>query len=194
MFRRLFLALLLLLSGLFSVQLQAQSDPVERPRRVQSGSASIEPNIREPQLDSADAEAKRLYKIGVKYGNSGLYEQAAEMFERAVKLKPDYGEAYLSLGHAYYDLRLWEQAIDSLQRGLVFKPGDKDSRKRLDDAQKMLDQPAVSRKKTKSAHNGEASNAIGARMSSPTTERFDATAKPASDDNALTTIYRVGIA
>ena len=192
MFRRLFLALLLLLSGLFSVQLQAQSDPVERPRRVQSGSASIEPNIREPQSDSADAEAKRLYKIGVKYGNSGLYEQAAEMFERAVKLKPDYGEAYLSLGHAYYDLRLWEQAIDSLQRGLVFKPGDKDSRKRLDDAQKMLDQPAVSRKKTKSAHNGEASNAIGARMSSPTTERFDATARPASDDNALTKIYRVG--
>lgn len=192
MFRRLFLAVLLQLSGLFSVQLQAQSDPVERPRRVQAAPASLEPSTREPQSESANDEAKRLYKIGVKYGNSGLYEQAAEMFERAVKLKPDYGEAYLSLGHAYYDLRLWEQAIDSLQRGLVFKPGDKDSRKRLADAQRMLDQPAVSRKKTKSAHNGEGSNGVGARMAAPPTETFDATAKPASNDNALTKIYRVG--
>ncbi len=191
MFRQLFFVLLLL-SGLFSVRLQAQNDPAGRPRRIQTAPASVEPNVPEPQSKSADAEAKRLYKIGVRYGSAGLYEQAAEMFERAVKLKPDYGEAYLSLGHAYYDLRLWERAIDNLERGLAFKPGDKDSRKRLADAQRMLDQPTVSRKKTKPAPNREASNAIGARMSSPTARTSAVGATPGVADESLTKIYRVG--
>lgn len=192
MFRRLFLGVLLLLSGLFSARLQAQSEPVSRPRRIQTAPASVEPNIREPQSDSANTEAKRLYKVGVRYGEAGLYEQAAEMFERAVTLKPDYGDAYLSLGHAYYDLRRWPQAIDSIQRGLALKPGDKDSRKRLADAQRMLEQQPVSRRKTKPAADAARSDAIGPRMSSPTAEKIDAAAKPIADEEAPTKIYRVG--
>ena len=191
MSRRLFLGALLLLSGLFSAQIRAQTDPVGRPRRIQTAPAPVEPDTRQTKSKSTDDEAKRLYKIGVRYGNAGLYEQAVEMFERAVKLKPDYGEAYLSLGHAYYDMRRWEQAIDSLERGLVFKHGDKDSRKRLADAQRMLDQQqTVGRKKTGSAPNDARSNAIGARMSSSTTRSIDAATEPA--DEALTKIYRVG--
>jgi protein involved in polysaccharide export with SLBB domain len=192
MFRRLFLAVLLLLSSLFSAQLQAQIDPIGRPRRTQTAPAPVEPTSRETQSESADAEAKRLYKIGVRYGSAGLYEQAAEMFERVVKLKPDYGDAHLSLGHAYYDLRLWEQAVDSLQRGLTLKPGDKDSRRRLADAQRMLDQQTVTQQKTRPVANDAANNAIGARMSSAAYRTVDATAKPAVVDDALTKIYRVG--
>lgn len=192
MFRWLFLGVLLLLSGLFSAQLQAQIDPIGRPRRIQTVPAPDEPNIREPHSESADAEANRLYKLGVRYGNASLYEQAAEMFARAVKLKPDYGEAYLSLGHAYYDLRLWEQAIDSIQRGLVLKPGDKDSRKRLADAERMLEEQTVSGRKTRPATNREGTNAIGSRMSLPTGETNDAADKPVAADDALTKIYRVG--
>jgi len=189
MFRQLFIVLLVH-SGLFSVQLQAQNDPIVRPRRIQTAPASVEPNIRETQSESADADAKRLYKIGVRYGNAGLYEQAAEMFERVVKLKPDYGDAYLSLGHAYYDLRLWEQAIDNIERGLALKPGDKDSRKRLAGAQRMLEQQTSGRKATTPA-NSAGRSAIGARMSSPNAETIDAAAKPTADEG-LTKIYRVG--
>lgn len=191
MFGRSFLAIFLLLSGLFSVQIQAQSAPIARPRRIQPAPASVEPNMRETQSEGADGEAKRLYKIGVKYGSAGLYEQAAEMFERAVKLKPDYGEAYLSLGHAYYDLRLWEQAVDNIERGLALKPGDKDSRKRLADAERMLEQQAVSGRQTTPLTNTAGRRAIGTRMSLPTVETRDATAKPTADE-ALTKIYRVG--
>jgi len=190
MFRQLFLVLLVHF-GLLSVQLQAQNDPVGRPRRIQTAPAPVESNIRETQSESADAEAKRLYKIGVRYGNAGLYEQAAEMFERVVKLKPDYGDAYLSLGHAYYDLRLWEQAVDSIQRGLAFKPGDKDSRKRLADAQRMLEQQTVSGRKTTLPANSAGRSAIGARMASPIAETIDAAAEPTADEG-LTKIYRVG--
>jgi len=189
MFRQLFLVLLVHF-GLLSVQLQAQNDPVGRPRRIQTAPASVEPNIRETQSESADADAKRLYKIGVRYGNAGLYEQAAEMFERVVKLKPDYGDAYLSLGHAYSDLRLWEQAIDNIERGLALKPGDKDSRKRLADAQRMLEQQTVSGRKATTPANSAGRSAIG-RMSSPIAETIDAAAKPTADEG-LTKIYRVG--
>jgi len=189
MFRQLFIVLLVH-SGLFSVQLQAQNDPIVRPRRIQTAPASVEPNIRETQSESADADAKRLYKIGVRYGNAGLYEQAAEMFERVVKLKPDYGDAYLSLGHAYYDLRLWEQAIDNIERGLALKPGDKDSRKRLADAQRMLEQQTVGGRKATTPANSAGRSAIG-RMSSPIAETIDAPAKPTADEG-LTKIYRVG--
>ena len=190
MFRQLFIVLLVH-SGLFSVQLQAQNDPIVRPRRIQTAPASVEPNIRETQSESADADAKRLYKIGVRYGNAGLYEQAAEMFERVVKLKPDYGDAYLSLGHAYYDLRLWEQAIDNIERGLALKPGDKDSRKRLADAQRMLEQQTVSGRKATTPANSSGRSAISPRMSSPIAEKIDAAAK-ANADEGLTKIYRVG--
>jgi protein involved in polysaccharide export with SLBB domain len=189
MSRRLFLGVLLLISGFFSAQLQAQIDPIGRPRRT-TVPTRTEISTHETSQSAAE-EAKRLYKIGVKYGNAGLYEQAAEMFERVVKLKPDYGEAYLSLGHAYYDLRLWDQAIDNIERGLVFKPGDKDSRKRLADAQRMFAQQAAGRRKTRPAADAARNDALGSRMSPPTAERIDAAAKPTVDD-ALTKIYRVG--
>jgi len=190
MFRQLFLGTLLLLSGLFSAQIQAQNDPAGRPRRIQGAPAPPEPKTGKTRSESADAEAKRLYKIGVRYGRVGLYEKAVEMFERAVELKPDYGEAYLSLGHAYYDLRRWEDATDSLQRGLAFKPGDKDSRKRLTDAQRMLQEQIGTRNKTGPAVNDAGVRAIGSRIPSSTARSNDAGAKP--DDEALTKFYHVG--
>ena len=192
MFRQFFLAVLLLAPGLFSAQLQAQNNPTGRPRRIQPASASDETNVSDPQSDNADDQAKRLYKIGVRYGNVGLYEQAVEMFERVVKLKPDYGDAYLSLGHAYYDLRLWAQAVDSLERGLAFKPGDKESRKRLAEAQRMLEQQTSTRKKNGPATNDARNDAIGARTSSPTVRPNEAAAKDDVADESFTKIYRVG--
>lgn len=189
MFRRLIFSALLLLSGSFSVQLQAQNDPIVRPRRTTPHPAG-EPNNRQAHSQSADDEAKRLYKIGVKYGNAGLYEQAAEMFERAVKLKPDYGEAYLSLGHAYYDLRQWEQAVDIIERGLALKPGDKDSKRRLTEARKKLQQETPSRRQTAPLNAQDAKPiGIGDR---PVAKTIDAAEKRAASDEALTGIYRVG--
>ena len=190
MLRRLIPSALLLLSGFFSVQLQAQSDPIGRPRRT-TAPAPTETISRQAHSQSADDEAKRLYKIGVQYGTAGLFEQAAEMFERSVKLKPDYGEAYLSLGHAYYDLRRWERAIDSIQRGLALKPGDKDSRRRLADAQRKLEQQTPNRREAIPA-NDEGSKAVGIPTSWPVAETINPAEKRRANDEALTKIYRVG--
>ena len=51
------------------------------------------------------AEAKRLYKEGVKYGESGLFAQAVELLNRSTKLDPGNADAHFALGHAYYDLK-----------------------------------------------------------------------------------------
>src|SRR5215208_5123489 len=42
----------------------------------------------------AKAEARRLYKEGVKYGLAGLFSQAAAIFEQAVKLDPQNADAH----------------------------------------------------------------------------------------------------
>src|SRR5436190_8075712 len=188
MFTRLLVWSLLLLPGLSSAQTQSQTNPIVRPRRTQSAPVIIESNDRPAPTPDANAEAKRLYKVGVKYGHAHLYSQAAQTFEQALKLKPDYAEAYLSLGHAYYDLHQWDRAVDSLQKGLALRPGDKDSRNRLAHAQKMLERQAIAGDKIKPSENGDSDKATGSTIS---LKGSDASERSSSTD-ALTKIYRVG--
>lgn len=77
-----------------------------------------------PVSPEARAEAKRLYKEGVKYGLAGLYTQAAEIFERAVKLDPQHADAHFGLGHAYFDLKQWKKAVGSFERAVELNPRD----------------------------------------------------------------------
>ena len=86
----------------------------------------------------ARAEAKRLYKEGVKYGLAGLYPQAVEIFQRVVKLDPKNADAHYALGHAYYDLKQWRNAIDSLKIAIELNPKDDEARDRLGLARAML--------------------------------------------------------
>lgn len=86
----------------------------------------------------ARAEAKRLYKEGVKYGLAGLYPQAVEIFQRVVKLDPKNADAHFALGHAYYDLKQWRNAIDSFKIAIELNPKDDDARDRLGIARAML--------------------------------------------------------
>ena len=72
----------------------------------------------------ARAEAKRLYKEGVKYGLAGLFTQAAEIFERAIKLDPENANAHFALGHAYFDLKQWKKAVGSFERAVELNPRD----------------------------------------------------------------------
>jgi len=177
---------LLLLSGLPSALVHGQTDPVIRPRRAQTPAASQASVQQAPSAD-ATAEAKRLYKEGVKFGTAGLFREAANNFEQAVKLSPEYGDAYLSLGHAYYDMHLWEQAIENLERGLSFKPKDKDAVYLLDRARMMLERESGGREK-------KPLMATSARQPSgfPTSLRRTASSTKPSDDSSLTKLYRVG--
>jgi protein involved in polysaccharide export with SLBB domain len=91
------------------------------------------------EVSSTDkAEAKRLYKQGVKYGESGLFAQAAEILQRSTKLDPHNADAHFALGHAYYDLKQWRKAIESLKAAVALNPKDDEARDRLGLARAML--------------------------------------------------------
>ena len=183
-------AILLLISSFPSALAQVQSD-LGRPRRTQTPAIVTETDDRKLTAAEARAEARRLYNSGVKYGRAGLFKQAAENFEQAVKLNPDYADAYLGLGHAYYDLHKWEQAIENLNNGLARKPKDKMGTDLLADARMMLEREKGSREKIALGANHAADRTIEltAPLSSPPSST--ATGKPANDA-ALTKVYRVG--
>ena len=83
-----------------------------RPRTITNSAQALssEPDV---QIGSSEAkeEAKKIYKSGVEYGNAGLFNQAAALFKRAIQLRPDYADAYRSLGLAYFDLKDWSQSV-----------------------------------------------------------------------------------
>ncbi|HYW70542.1 MAG TPA: tetratricopeptide repeat protein [Pyrinomonadaceae bacterium] len=173
MFKARIFATCFLLAGLHCAIVQAQDDSGVRPRRSQiEGITSAKPPSR-----AAMAEARKLYKAGEKYGDSGRFAEAARSFEQALKLDPEYADAYLGLGHAYYDLHQWEPAIENLQRSLDLKPKDKFAADLLTSARSMLERDAP---------KPLVANVADASLSKTTTAR----SKP--DESALTAIYRVG--
>ena len=86
----------------------------------------------------AKAEAKRLYKEAVKYGLAGLFPQAVQILQRSVKLDPQNADAHFALGHAYYDLKQYREAIESFKTVLALDPKDSEARDRLGLARAML--------------------------------------------------------
>ena len=94
--------------------------------------------VERPVTPEAKAEAKRLYKEGIKYGLAGLYPQAVEILQRAVKLDPENADAHFALGHAYYDLKQYRNAIESLKVAVELDPKDVEARDRLGLARAML--------------------------------------------------------
>src|SRR6187200_2635763 len=91
-----------------------------------------------PVSPEAKDKAKRLYKEGVKYGLAGLYSQAAETFEQAVRLVPQFADAVFALGHAYFDMRSWAKAAKALQRAVELNPKDIEAQDLLSFARTML--------------------------------------------------------
>ena len=117
MFKAITICAALLLS-LFCVNVSAQST-----NSYTNDSTNARPSDR-PVSSEARAEAKRLYKEGVKYGLAGLFSQAAQIFERAVKLDPQHADAHFGLGHAYFDLQQWKKAVRSFERVVELNPKD----------------------------------------------------------------------
>ena len=157
----------------------------------------------------AKAEAKRLYKEGVKYGLAGLFPQAVEILQRAVKLDPQHADAHYALGHAYYDLKQWRNAIESLKTALQLNPKDEEARDRLGLARAMLweednarlaaQRPKVVPKPETQVPKPEAQQ-VSINVKAPSAPEPEPAATPSVSDDvnaaanelALTKIYRVG--
>jgi polysaccharide biosynthesis/export protein len=144
------------------------------------------------------SESKRLYKEGVKYALAGLYSQAVEIFQRAVKLDPQFADAYFALGHAYFDLGRWQKAVESFQRAVELNPRDLQAQDYLQQSRDKLDRETG--KKEKTVTNSEPARPNGEQVAlnvsvkdiSANTETSTPEANAAAAAFALTKLYRVG--
>lgn len=66
--------------------------------------------------DPAASNSKGLELFG-----SGKFEEAVNAYKQAIKLKPDYSEAYYNLGDAYFQLSLYKEAIDAYKRAVKYQ-------------------------------------------------------------------------
>ncbi len=192
MFKLLALSVVILVGVCFGVvSAQTANNYVDNPRSTEGAPASPE----------AKAEAKRLYKEGVKYGLTGLYSQAITILQRAVKLDPQFADAHFALGHAYFDLKQWRNAVESFKAAVELNPKDQEARDRLGLARSMLweeDSAKLAAQRRQNAPQPVAES-VSLKVSAPPTTKTTAAAPPAPEVNAaaaneliLTRIYRIG--
>ena len=196
MFKLLAITVALVFSGLAATMTPAQtaSNYLDDPRNARPIDRVVSPEAR--------AESKRLYKEGIKYGLAGLFSQAIEILERAVRLDPANADAHYALGHAYFDTKQWSKAVDSLERVVELNPKDQEARDRLSLARTMAHGGNASKPNAPRANTSSSSEATRVQVSmnvkpapqpplktEPPTEEPNAAA---ANELALTKIYRVG--
>jgi protein involved in polysaccharide export with SLBB domain len=191
----------LIICGLSAVSAQTASSYADKSRNTR-------PTTEAPVSPEARAEAKRLYREGVKYGLAGLYLQAIEIFQRVVRLDPNFADAHFALGHAYFDAKQWKNAVWSFERAVELNPKDREAQDRLALARTMAhggSQSVPSRSETAPPQAAKRSRITPAQ---PIAVEVSLDAKPAPEsvqpefapeavnaaakETALTRIYRVG--
>lgn len=195
MFKSLTAAAILVLSGVVA---SAQTSVAKKQSLALTNHSDETRPVDRPVSPEARAGAKRLYKAGVKYGLAGLYAQAAQTLEQAVKLDPEFADAHFALGHAYFDMGDWAKAAESFERALELNPKDFDAQDRLSFARTMLQPNGGGTKPPAAKTRGQESPVSMATKSATkrparsvgTTEVSDN--KAPANDNALTQIYRIG--
>ncbi len=138
---------------------------------VAKSSPAPSANTARPAADPAPKDAKAYYRLGVKYGRSKQYQQAAEAFQQAVRLNPRYSDAYFGLGHAYSDLGRLREAAEAYQQAININPKDEEAYQRLGEVYvKLRAQPNVPQAITAAQGDGIAvGNRVSETIASPPT-------------------------
>lgn len=171
---------LTILSGTSIVALNRSTGQEEMPKRTTQSTTS----------GSSKSEAKKSYKLGVKHGLAKEYREAADAFMVAIRLQPDYADAYYGLGHAYFDMGQWKEAIQALEQAVALNPKDREAYAMMGDAYNRW------RRETKNVTKAGSEEAAGERvaLSMPTeTSSTHSSTRYKVDSNGLTNLYRVGI-
>jgi len=65
---------------------------------------------------SKEKQAQNHFKKGFEYHNQGFVEKAIEEYQQALKLNPNYIEAYMNIGAIYVDKKDYDQAIQQFKK------------------------------------------------------------------------------
>ena len=66
-------------------------------------------------------------KLGIAYQQTNQLDNARKAYDRAIRLKPDYMEAWNNLGTIYYARKSYRRAISTYNRALKTAPGEERS-------------------------------------------------------------------
>jgi hypothetical protein len=74
-----------------------------------------------PAAKALNAEAMELYREGTKLTEAGQFSQAVENFQQALRLDPEYADAYSALGRVQFKMRQWQEAAVNLRRAIELR-------------------------------------------------------------------------
>ncbi len=163
-------------------------------------------------------KAEQLLHEGIQLTGSGQFAQAVRAFEEAIKLNPDYADAYAALGRAYFKMREWRRAADNLHRAKALnarprqvvtevikpaelEPGGPTTERLLATPNEMTTAEVVPLKTQAVSVPEEKQEPVGTNVSlsaSPTSSPVanesvsPVPPDPPSEDESLTKVYRVG--
>jgi tetratricopeptide (TPR) repeat protein len=75
----------------------------------------------------AGSAAKEAFDRGLAAHKQGNTQEAIAQFTQAIKLDPNYTDAYNNRGNAYYDLDDYDKAIADYAQAIKIDPGDADA-------------------------------------------------------------------
>jgi tetratricopeptide (TPR) repeat protein len=78
----------------------------------------------EMKREAAAALAGTYLNLGVLQAQAEQFARAAELFEKAAAVAPDFPQVQSSLGVAYFNARIFDKATGPLSRALAAQPGD----------------------------------------------------------------------
>ena len=86
-----------------------------------SNQVQAQPGSSKTQPIERNAEAVSLYEDGMKRLEMGQVSEAVERFQQALRIDPEYAEAYSALGRGLFKLGQWENAVAPLRRAVALK-------------------------------------------------------------------------
>ena len=88
-------------------------------------------------------EAKSFYDEGIERLKMGQVSEAVERFQQALKIDPEYADAYSELGRAYFKLRQWNNAVGPLRRAMALKAKERERQDALRKTPPPVNEPRV---------------------------------------------------
>jgi tetratricopeptide (TPR) repeat protein len=75
-----------------------------------------------PEKKEKPLDARDYFLRGCSYHELEMYSEAVKYYRKAIKLNPDYTEAFINLGVTYYQLGKYSKAIDAYEKALRLNP------------------------------------------------------------------------
>ncbi|MCL5023503.1 MAG: tetratricopeptide repeat-containing serine protease family protein [Nitrospirae bacterium] len=110
------------LKALIEKLLLSPSAPPASPERELP--EALVPSLTKEQREGKYLTAESAFQAGSAYDKARRYREAIEAYSRAVKMKSDYGEAYVNLGVAYYKLERYAEAVEAYKKAITIQAGN----------------------------------------------------------------------